>query len=308
MLGASVAARVFVALMLPVTHGFALGGDVKLPPPYVSRALDAVLLPIDAQVRKAFKLSPRDSGVLVLSVQPGGVADRQQIAAGDVIAQIRGKKIVKPIDVDTVVYYWIKKGDDGFLIDYYRNGAIRNTTTTITLELYMLAIDVAAIATWEFWSTETSFSYSEFYSEYSSEMTESYTSSETTVEETATSEDFQAEIAAGEKTEDTDADGVPDAADPDDDNDGTPDGEDQDDDGDGQPDAGEADPASDDAGPAYTDGGADDAPAEDDGGADDAPAEDDGGDDSGGDDSGGADDGGGDDGGADDGGGDDGAE
>ena len=87
LLTAAMVARVAVVTLGPASHAFALNGDVKLPPPYVSRALDAVLLPIDDQVRKAFMLSPKDTGVLVLSVEPNGVADKQNIMPGDVIAE-----------------------------------------------------------------------------------------------------------------------------------------------------------------------------------------------------------------------------
>ena len=60
MRGIAVAARLAASAILFTNHAFALTGDVKLPSPYVSRALDAVLLPINPQVRKAFKLNPKN--------------------------------------------------------------------------------------------------------------------------------------------------------------------------------------------------------------------------------------------------------
>ena len=208
---------------------------IALPAPYVSRALDAVLLPIDENVRKLFKLDPKDMGVLVLAVEPEGVAASKGIVAGDVISQIKGKKIVNPIDVDTVVYYWITLGAFDFLVDYYHDGIIANATSYISRDLYDSVIDITTVSTWESWSVETSFSYSEFYSEYSEVMTSSYESAETTIESIATSDEFTSEINAEstDATEDTDGDGIPDATDPDDDNDGIPDADDKDDNNDG---------------------------------------------------------------------------
>lgn len=268
------AAHLAVAPIAYSTQSFALAGDVQLPNPYVSRALDAVLLPIDAVVRTTFALDAKDQGVLVLSVQPGGVADQQGILPGYVISQVRGHKIVNPIDLDEVVYYWIQKGSFDFSLSYYRAGVLATAAALITLELYSEVFDIASIATWQSWSVATSFSYAEFYSEYSEEITASYESSETTIEETTTSEEFSSEVTSEETaseeeatTDDTasdqDGDGVDDAVDTEDGNEGTDD-------------AVEADDSGDDS-------------AGDDAGADDAADDGDSGDDSGGDDSGGED-------------------
>jgi hypothetical protein len=186
------------------TNAFALSGDVKLPKPYVSRAIEAVLLPINDTVRKEFKLTPHAHGVLVLSVKPGGTGEKQGIKPGDVIAKIHGHKIHKPIDVDTVVYHWAKAGKSDFRFDCYRDGKSYNSNGTITLSTYETAIDVVTVATWTSWSVATAFSYSEFYSEYSQEMTASYESSETTVETTASSEEFTSEVTSEASSEATD--------------------------------------------------------------------------------------------------------
>ena len=316
------AAHLAAAPIAYSTQSFALAGDVQLPNPYVSRALDAVLLPIDAVVRTTFALDANDQGVLVLSVQPGGVADKQGIVPGDVIAQVKGHKIVNPIELDEVVYYWIQQGTYDFSFNYYRAGVIASAAAMITLELYSEVFDIASVASWQSWSYATSFSYAEFYSEYSEEITTSYESSETIIEETTSSEEFISEVteeATSEETSDGDADGdgIGDAEDTDDDNDGTDDAADTDDDGDGTDDTAEpaeaGDSDADDDGVVDSDDtdddndGTDDASDTDDDNdgvddaddtGDDADAGDDG-DDSGGDD---GDDSGGDDGGDDDGG------
>jgi PDZ domain len=293
--GVALAARLMASTILFTHHAFALPGDVKLPDPYVSRALEAVLLPINDQVREAFKLDKKDEGVLVLSVEPGGTADKRGVKPGDVLSAIKNHKIKKPIDVDTLVYYWVSHGQTDFTINNYRGGEyLTFSGVTITMDEYKTAIDLAAVGGWTAWTVATAFSYSEFYSEYSSVMVESYASSETTVEETSVSEEFASEMQS--ESEDTDHDGTPDGIDADDDNDGTSDEADHDDNNDGQADAADSgdDGASDAQDASDDNGGGDDTAEADDGGDDGSDDGDAGGDDGGDDGDGGGDDGGGD--------------
>ncbi|MDB5536707.1 MAG: hypothetical protein JWP26_3657 [Devosia sp.] len=273
------AAHLAVAPIAYSTQSFALAGDVQLPNPYVSRALDAVLIPIDAVVRTTFALDAKDQGVLVLSVQPGGVADQQGILPGDVISQVRGHKIVNPIDLDEVVYYWIQKGSFDFSLSYYRAGVLATAAALITLELYSEVFDIASIATWQSWSVATSFSYAEFYSEYSEEITTSYESSETTIEETTSSEEFSSEVTSEETAseETSSEDATTDDAASDQDGDGVDDAVDTEDGNEGTDDAGADDSGND----AADDAGADDAADDSDSGGDDSGSDDSGGDDGG---------------------------
>jgi len=167
--------------------------DVALPAPYVSRALDAVLLPIDAGVRSAFALGASDSGVLVLATEPGGIADANGVLPGDVLSVIGGRKVRKPIDVDTIVYYWIVDGVTDFTWDIYRGGDVVEVYTLISEESYWEVMDVTTVESWSI-SSESSFTYEEYWSEYSEEITETYESSETLIEETMTSEEFTSEM------------------------------------------------------------------------------------------------------------------
>ena len=57
----------------------------NLPKPFVSRSLDATLLPVTPAVRSAFRLSPSAKGVVVVSTDPRGVAAKSNIKPGDVI-------------------------------------------------------------------------------------------------------------------------------------------------------------------------------------------------------------------------------
>ncbi len=251
-----------------------------LPSPYVSRALDAVLIPVDDSVRAAFGLAPTDAGVMVLATAPGGVAEAAGLKAGDVVGQVYGQAVSDPITLDEIVYYWINKGTTDFGFDVWSGGNAVYYTTSITLESYSEVIDVTTVSTWSSYSYE-GFSYEEYSTEYSEEIITSYESSETTIEESASSEEFSSqqteETSNDDPAADADADGTPDVADTDDDNDGTADLADEDDNGDG---------ADDDAG--GDDAGGDDAGG-DDAGGDDAGGDDAGGDDAGGDDAGGDD-------------------
>ena len=174
-----------------------------LPAPYVSRALAAVLIPIDGSVRQAFGLTAADKGLLVLAVSPGGVADKAGIAPGDIIAKAHGRAVTDPIVLDEVVYYWLKKGNADFAFDGLHGGKAVHYTPVITMETWSTVIEVATVATWVSYSYE-SFSYSEYTAEYSSEISESYSSSETTIEETTSTEEFaSAETSEESATEET---------------------------------------------------------------------------------------------------------
>ncbi len=249
--------------VLTALSGPALAGS--LPAPYVSRALEAVLIPIDGAVKSAFGLTAEEKGILVLAVAPGGVAETAGIEPGDVIGLVSGKVLVDPITLDEIVYYWIEKGTFDFGFVGWHGGTAKTYPATITLESYSAVIDVTTVSTWASYAYE-SFSYAEYTAEYSSEISESYAASETTIEETTSSEEFVAEETALERSTteetttedattedatatdgmeqdatdpnlDTDGDGTPDVTDTDDDNDGIPDATDADENGDGTADA-----------------------------------------------------------------------
>ena len=218
-------------LALP-TAAYALTGDVVLPAPFLSRALDAVLLPIDDTVRTSFQLYPSDEGVLVLSVMPGGTAARNGILPGDVIYQIRGRRISRPVDVDIVVYYWINLGYYDFWWNVWRDGAIFVPSFPVSADEYYASFDYAAIAAWESWSYATEFSYAEFYAEYATGFISRFEADEAEIA-------AEAEEYVPEDAEETPPDGVDEAtaeelaADGDVDDDGELDSVDSDDDGDG---------------------------------------------------------------------------
>ena len=207
--------RVTSRLALLAALGATLGAaapvlaQTVLPAPYVSRALDAVLIPINADVRRAFDLAAEDSGVLVLATEPGGTADANGILPGDVLSEVGGRAIASPEHLDAVVYWWIEQGATDFDWSIWREGGWVEVASVVTLEEFWTEIDVSTVESWSSWSSE-SFSYEEYYAEYSEEFSASYESSETTIEETVTSEEFAAEMASEEGAEDADGDGVAD--------------------------------------------------------------------------------------------------
>ncbi len=205
----STAAAAALALVLCLGAPAEAKNAPQLPAPYVSRALDAVVIPIDQAVRKAFKLKKKDRGVLVLAVMPKGVAARNGIRAGDVLRSIKGYRITKATDVDAIVYYWITQNLFDFSFDFGRGGAYTYYTWPVTRDDYSYVIDTTTISTWESWSVETySFSYTEYYESYSSEIVESYSTSETIVEQEVSSQSFVEEVTTS--AADSDNDGTPD--------------------------------------------------------------------------------------------------
>jgi hypothetical protein len=162
--------------------------QASLPAPYVSRALNAVLLPIDDSVRDTFGLSAEDAGVFILATAPGGLADAAGLAPGDTIDYVRGEAILSPADLDAVVWNWINTGVSEFVFDGRRAGQSIAATTFITTEIWFTEISVSEIYSWSSYSSE-SFSYESYYEEYSEEISMSYSESSAEYSEEMTSED-----------------------------------------------------------------------------------------------------------------------
>ncbi|OYU17943.1 MAG: endopeptidase [Rhodobacteraceae bacterium PARR1] len=196
------------SLALILSLGLPVGGAMvatpaaaaTLPVPYVSRALDAVLIPVDAGVTSAFGLAAGTTGVLVLATQPGGLADTAGILPGDVIDFVSQKPVRSPIELDEMVYYWLLQGVFDFDFRGLRDGSDVVTTTLITLESWEEVIEITEVTTWSSYSYE-SFSYEEYSVEYSEEIVSSYEESSTLIEETVTSEEYSAEMTSEEATD-----------------------------------------------------------------------------------------------------------
>lgn len=176
-----------------------------LPKPSISRALGALLLPINKQVIKTFKLKTSDRGLLVLSVKPDGAADKQGIKPGDVLVEILGRKVHKPIDVDVAVRRQLKAGNSNFKFNVDRAGAMVVVAAVITLEIYNESYSVSELSSWETTTSfESSFSYSEYISEETQSIETSYTSEESVVEESISHEETSSEETTSEEETSTD--------------------------------------------------------------------------------------------------------
>ena len=134
---ASPFAGVHAALAATPPAGHAKSG------PMISKALDALLLPINKGVIKKFKLDKGAHGVLVLSVKPGGVADKQGIKPGDVLAEVQGHKVHKPIDRCRRAAASPGHSDMSFGVE--RGGAVVAIAAVVTLESYNEAIAVSEV-------------------------------------------------------------------------------------------------------------------------------------------------------------------
>ncbi len=232
-LGASVR---FVAVAIAL--GSALVGHSAnakphtLPEPYMSRALEALVMPVEPSVRSLFKLGPKEDGMLVLAVKPGGSAARQGIQAGDVIGHVKGRGIKKPSELDAIFYYFLKKGGTGFPIAYNRGGKPAMNHYRLDLPQYQTVLDPGSVGSWTSSSSFSSFfNFQQFVTEFTIELAASYLNAQTQIDQMVSSQEFSSGFDAA--TLDTDNDGIPDSADTDDDNDGVPDARDHDEDGDG---------------------------------------------------------------------------
>ena len=199
----------------------------SLPEPYLSKALGAVLIPINAEVRKTFKLKKKKEGVLILAVQPGGLAAKKGLKVGDVIDNVKkgnatsksgkktkakagkkgkGKAIRKPADLDAAVLYWLNDGCDGFYFVGSSDGVYFNRYSVITYDMYYYPYDLDSIYSWDnawygadYAYSEYSYSYSEYMTTYSSQITETYASSDTYMSEVLSSSEFSSEMSFTEE-------------------------------------------------------------------------------------------------------------
>ena len=189
-----------------------MAADKALPAPYISKALDAVLIPINADVRKAFGMKKKKKGVLVLAVQPGGEAEKQGLKVGDVIAAVKdakskggakskGKKVKSPKKLDAAILYWIKQGKEDFLFVGSSGGKKMSKGGKISAASFSAAIDVASVSSWASAtsSSTSSFSYSSYVESFSSEMTASYEAWDEELEELLTDDAFEEDMAEAEE-------------------------------------------------------------------------------------------------------------
>lgn len=201
-------AAVAAALVLPLATVAPLAPTAALaqsglPAPYLSYALDAILLPVDDAVRATFGLAPENSGVFVLATAPGGLAEGAGLVPGDVLDYVQGEAILSPEDLDAIIWNWLQQGITDYTFDGLRAGAPLATDILIKVEYWEETVEITEISSWSSYSSE-SFSYEEYSAEYSEEISASYEeevfeSEDSAMEETVEDEEMIDDGAAEEE-------------------------------------------------------------------------------------------------------------
>ena len=163
----------------------------------ISRALGAVLVTVDAESIKKFKIKTATSGMMIVSMQPDGVAKDAGFLPGDVITKINGMTITDLVTLDEIAFFALDEDVTEFTTDGFRDGTAITMTYTVTWESAFKPLDFASIATWTFYDFD-GFDYVSFYAEYSVELTESYELSETIVEDYSVEEEGAEDMAPTE--------------------------------------------------------------------------------------------------------------
>ncbi|MER8386694.1 PDZ domain-containing protein [Mesorhizobium sp. M1428] len=216
-LATSVKMVAVVSVAVPQTINIAYASKYDLPKPYVSRALNAVLIPINHASRHRYQIPPKLRGVYVLAVAPHGVAARQGIRPGDVLATVRHQPISTPTDVDRLVWAALAVSATSFLFGVNRGteaADVVEVNTNITVNNFNTNISVNNISQWT--SVDNHEEWTQIVDQYDDEM-------ETSLEDTSYRED---DSLPGDASPDVTP---PDADDDSDDNNADTDGDSSDD-------------------------------------------------------------------------------
>lgn len=170
-LATSVKMTAVVSVAVPHTINVAYASKYDLPKPYVSRALNAVLIPINHASRHRYQIPPKLRGVYVLAVAPHGVAARQGIRPGDVLATVRHQPISTPRDVDRFVWAALAASATSFLFGVNRGTEVADVVevnTNITVNNFNTNISVNNISQWT--SVDNREEWTQIVDEYDEEM------------------------------------------------------------------------------------------------------------------------------------------
>jgi membrane-associated protease RseP (regulator of RpoE activity) len=167
-LATSVKMTAVVSMAVPQTINIAYAAKYDLPKPYVSRALDAVLIPINHASRHRYQIPPKLRGVYVLAVAPRGVAAREGIRPGDVLATVRRQPISTPADVDRLVWAALAVSVTDFLFGVNRGPDVVQVNTNITVNNFNTNISINNISQWT--SVDNREEWTQIVDEYDDEM------------------------------------------------------------------------------------------------------------------------------------------
>lgn len=157
-----------VSVTVPQTINIAYANKFDLPAPYVSRALDAVLIPINHASRHRYQIPPKLRGVYVLAVSPRGVAAREGIRPGDVLATVRHRPISTPADVDRLVWAALAGSVTNFLFGVNRGPDVVEVNTNITVNNFNTNVSINNISQWT--SVDNRQEWTQIVDEYDDEM------------------------------------------------------------------------------------------------------------------------------------------
>ncbi len=187
--------RPAAAATTPRNGTAAPAGAQKLPPPFVSRSLNAVLMPLTPVARRDFGIDKMAFGVLVVAVQPKGIAANAGIKPGDVIARVKGKSVNRPVDLDTAVYFWLKRGVSEFGFDGFRGKQFIHPKAKIGPSAFDTVVDLLTIGAW-LAAPSPKFDYGRYYSSYRPAVERSYRAAPVYIEQTIVQQNYYSETVS----------------------------------------------------------------------------------------------------------------
>ena len=160
------ATRLVWAMIVAALGALGTPAAAQMPEPYVSPTLDAVLMPVTKQVVAQFKLPKKASGAVVVSVEPGGVADLYGVEPGEVITSFGTKKFRRPADLDAMVLKSLRDGNAYFYFQGLRKGRDKRTIIYLEEQDYRKPVAVRNIPRWRSFNAPT-FNFARWYDPYS---------------------------------------------------------------------------------------------------------------------------------------------
>ena len=147
----------------PVPAGAASPAD--LPDPALSRALDAIVMPVDAETRAFFGIPENETGALVLAVAQGGTAEVYGIKPGDIVLEVSGLQFALPDEIDAIVWAFMNDRKFNFEWRITRDGAASALAFPLVethfQESYLVG-DIAGWPSWSEWARKSSQSWSAY--------------------------------------------------------------------------------------------------------------------------------------------------
>ena len=137
-----------------------------LPEPYVSPTLDAVMMPITREVVAQFALPKSASGAVIVSVEPGGIADIYGFEPGEVLSAVEGKWVRHPVDIDSIMVYWHQNGSNYFHFEGSRHGRYKTSIVYLESDDFETPPSYQKVASWRGYETQR-FRYIDWYSPHS---------------------------------------------------------------------------------------------------------------------------------------------